>query len=106
MSDAQAWYICRIGFVETVRAVTLSAGTRAADAFRREWPAFGVIELDESLAEHAAELTILHGLRSLDAIHLAAGLVLPSEDLVFAAWDQSLHSAADAEGLQVLPRLL
>ena len=106
MSEARAWYMCRIGFVETIRAVALSAGTRAADAFRREWPAFGVIEVDQSLAEHAAELTILHDLRSLDAIHLAAGLVIPREDLAFATWDQRLHSAADAEGLQMLPTLL
>lgn len=106
MDEAAAWFMCRIGFVETVRAVILSAGARAADSFRREWPAFGVIEVDEGLAEHAAELTILHGLRSLDAIHLAAGLVLPRDDLVFAAWDQRLHSAADAEGLSVLPKLL
>jgi uncharacterized protein len=44
--------------------------------------------------------------RSLDALHLAAALVLPEEDLVFAVWDRRLHAAARAEGLQTLPDTL
>jgi hypothetical protein len=42
-------------------------------------------------------------LGSLDALHLAAALILPPEDLVFATWDRRLHAAAGEEGLALLP---
>lgn len=103
MQHADGWFMCRIGFVETIRAVSLSAGTLAAKAVRQEWPAFGVVEVDELLAEHASSLALDHGLRSLDALHLAAALVLPRSGQIFATWDQRLHTAAGAEGFEVLP---
>jgi predicted nucleic acid-binding protein len=106
MGRADAWYICRAGFVETVRAVGLSAGANATKAVNSEWPAFSVIELDQPLAEHAASLALAHELRSLDAIHLAAALIVPREDLVLATWDRRLHGAARAEGLEPLPEVL
>ena len=103
MQHADGWYICRIGFVETVRAISLVGGQAATRAFGREWPAFGVVEVDQRLAEDAAALTVARELRSLDALHLAAALVLPRADLMFATWDRRLHSAAGAEGLRLLP---
>lgn len=106
MAGADAWYICRPGFVETVRAVGLAAGRRATTAFEDEWPAFAVIEVDQRLAEHAAALALNHVLGSLDAIHLAAALVVPGEDLALATWDRRLHGAARAEGLELLPNAL
>jgi hypothetical protein len=106
MDRADGWFMCRAGFVETVRAVGLSAGQAAARAVREEWPAFGVIEVDQSLVEDAARLAIGRELRSLDALHLAAALVLPGDDLLFATWDRRLHAAAGAEGLQLIPATL
>jgi len=103
MQRADGWFICRVGFVETVRAVTIAAGAVPAKSVRNEWPAFAVVEVDERLAEHAASLTLRHDLRSLDALHLAAALVLPSTDLVLSTWDRRLHVAAEAEGLELLP---
>jgi predicted nucleic acid-binding protein len=103
MTDASEWFMCRIGYVETVRAVGLSAGSRVAATVRREWSSFGVIELDEALAEHAAELTLEHELRSLDALHLAAALLLPKEAVTVATWDVRLHRAARESELRVLP---
>jgi predicted nucleic acid-binding protein len=103
MQDADAWFMCRIGFVETVRAVALSAGGSATRSVRSEWPAFGIVEVDQALVEHAAALAGDHGLRSLDSLHLAAALLLRSNDLVLATWDRRLRAAAQAEGLQVLP---
>ncbi len=47
MGRADGWFMCRVGFVETVRAVGLSAGRAATKTVREEWPAFGVIELDQ-----------------------------------------------------------
>jgi predicted nucleic acid-binding protein len=103
MHDADSWFICRVGFVETIRAVGLSAGITATKAVRQEWPAFGIVEVDERLAEHAASLALDRGLRSLDALHLAAALVLPRRGVTVATWDKRLHAAAAAEGLDVLP---
>ena len=103
MDRATGWSICRIGFVETVRAVALVAGPARMKAAKDEWPSFDVIEIDQPLVEHAATLAVEHELRSLDSLHLAAALVLPREDLVFASWDRRLNPVASAEGLQLLP---
>jgi uncharacterized protein len=106
MAQASGWFICRIGFVETVRATTLAAGETAASHFRDEWPAFGVIELDQSLAEEASRLSLDHDLRSLDAVHLAAALILPRDSLTVATWDRRLHAAAASAGLPLTPATL
>jgi|SRR5690625_6918485 len=71
-----------------------------------EWPSLGVVEVDEELTEHAARLTLEYDLRSFDALHLAAALLLPPEGLVLATWDRRLHSSAQAHQLDVLPQSL
>ncbi len=106
MGDEGAWFMCRIGFVETARAVGLGGGRSSSAAFRREWPAVNVVEVTAALAEHAATLALAHELRSLDALHLAAALLLPADDLTVATWDHRLHRAARANGLRVLPASL
>lgn len=106
MGDAEDWYMCRAGFVETLRAVGLAAGGEAPKVVVEEWPTFGIVEIDQPLVEHAAALALDHDLRSLDSIHLAAALLLPAEKLVFATWDRRLHSAACDEGLALLPEHL
>jgi predicted nucleic acid-binding protein len=85
-----------------VRAVGLAAGVRAIRAVKDEWFAFSVVEVDQPLVEHAAALALDHDLRCLDALHLAAALVLPADDLAFATWDRRLHDAAAAEGLTLI----
>lgn len=89
-----------------MRAVGLVAGAHAIKAVKDEWAAFGVVEVDQSLVEHAAALALEHDLRSLDSLHLAAALVLPSDGLLFATWHRRLHAAARAEGLELLPDTL
>jgi predicted nucleic acid-binding protein len=106
MDEAERWFIVRSGYVETVRAVGLAAGLGATRAIREEWPAFGVVEIDQGLVERAATLALGDELRSLDSIHLAAALLLPTEDLVMATWDGRLHAAARAHRLAVLPQVL
>jgi predicted nucleic acid-binding protein len=106
MSSEDSWWICRIGYVETARAVGLAAGARAVQAFRREWAAFGVVEVDAELAEHAAGLALSGELRSLDALHLAAALVLPKGDLTVATWDTRLSRAARDQNLRTIPETL
>jgi predicted nucleic acid-binding protein len=106
MDEADGWFMCRVGFVETIRAVTLAAGERIAGRARREWPAFGVVEVDQPLVESAATLAASYGLRSLDALHLAAALLLSFEELTLVTWDKRLHVAATRRALQVLPQTL
>ena len=106
MGEAEAWFMCRVGYVETLRAVGLTAGNSAVRAFREEWPAFGVVAVDQELVESAASLALARDLRSLDALHLAAALLLGDEELVMASWDRRLHSAAQGEGLRVIPERL
>jgi predicted nucleic acid-binding protein len=106
MNRADDWFICRAGFVETIRAVGLSAGRAAMERVREEWPAFGVIEVDQSLVEDAAKLAIDRELRSLDALHLASALLIADDDLLLATWDRRLHTAARTEGLRLIPEAL
>jgi predicted nucleic acid-binding protein len=103
MRDADGWFICRVGYVETLRAVGLAAGPAATRAVRDEWASFAVIEVDQRLVEAAGDLALTHGLRSLDALHLAAAALLPAADLVVATWDRRLHAAAIGLDLRVLP---
>jgi predicted nucleic acid-binding protein len=106
MNAATAWSICRIGYVETIRAVALAGGRRAIERVETDWLSFDVVEVDAALAEHAAQLTLEAELRSLDALHLASALVLPPRDLTVATWDARLHRAACDHGLPTLPATL
>lgn len=103
MRDADGWFMCRVGYVETVRTVALAAGPSVVRRVRHEWSSIGVIELDHRLAVEASELALAHDLRSLDALHLAAASLLPPADVVLATWDRRLHAAAIAVGLGTLP---
>jgi uncharacterized protein len=102
MTEAEGWFVCRIGFVEVVRAVML-AGYDARPV-REEWTKFEIVDVDHDLVERAAALAVGHSLRSLDAIHLAAALTLRPDELQFATWDDRLSAAAAAEGLELLTR--
>ncbi|MFI4989820.1 MAG: type II toxin-antitoxin system VapC family toxin [Solirubrobacterales bacterium] len=103
MERANGWFVCRVGYVETARAIGLVGGAAAVRALRAEWPAFSVVELSQDLADSATDLALEHELRSLDALHLAAALILPREGLVVATWDKRLHTAAGSSGLKLLP---
>lgn len=102
MRAADAWFMCRVGYVETLRAVGLAAGRSAARRVQDEWGSIGVIEVDQHLAVEAADLALDHDLRSLDALHLAAAFLLPPADLVVATWDRRLHAAVLDAGLRAL----
>jgi uncharacterized protein len=106
MESADGWFMCRVGYVEAVRAVELAAGRRATKLVRDEWPAIGVVEIDQRLVEHAAALAVEHDLGSLDALHLASALVLPRRALTFATWDRRLHAAANRVAIDALPPTL
>jgi predicted nucleic acid-binding protein len=98
--------MCRVGFVETKRAIARAGDPADLERFESDWHAFEVVEVDAPLSERAAELACTSGLRSLDAIHLAAALALPRRALTFATWDARLHRAAREHGLETLPATL
>jgi uncharacterized protein len=106
MGHADGWFMCRVGYLETARAVGLAGSASAVRAVRKEWAALSVIEVNQDLVERATELALAHELRSLDALHLASALVLPRQDLIVAVWDRRLHAAARAEGLVLFPETL
>lgn len=105
MSSADTCSICRIGFVETVRAVARGGEPEDVERAERDWGSFRVVEVDRMVAERAARLGVATGLRTLDAVHLAAALSLPA-GVTFATWDARLHRAAREHGLQTLPAAL
>ncbi len=101
MATSEHWHICRVGFIETWRAITLGADPETADRFRAEWAAFAPVEVDALLADHAAELAVTDRLHSLDALHLASALMVGAD--VVAAWDVCLAAAARRHGLTTIP---
>lgn len=104
MSGEDTWAMCRIGFVETVRAVARGGEPGDVERVKRDWTVgCDVVELDQGLAERAARLALENGLRALDALHLAAALSMSDEGLTFATWDARLHRAARKHGLRTLP---
>lgn len=105
MDAGGAWHICRIGYAETLIALTRAAGRsrRPVGLFRDEWPLFSIVEVDQELVEAAAVLASAEDLRTVDSLHLAAAAVPPHRDLVFATWDARLWRAAKNVGLRVLP---
>lgn len=107
MGGADAWLAARLVYLETARAVGLRGGTDSPEVrrFIDEWPSFDVIELDQDLAQRAVALALAYGLRSLDAIHLAAALTPDSGDVTMATFDDRLWGAAKAHGLEVVPRV-
>ena len=106
MGESSAWLASRLVYVETMRAIGLSRGPESPEVRRlsSEWSSFDVIELEHELAERAVALAIDHGLRSLDAIHLAAALTPETGDVTMATYDDRLWDAARVSGLEVLPK--
>lgn len=97
----EAWLTCRIAWVEVWRNIGRQLiGTDASaarDAFQADWAFVAVVEIDSVLAEEAGRLADLTGVRSLDALHLAAvqragpsGITLLTADLRQAQAARSL----------------
>jgi uncharacterized protein len=103
MDPKSRWVMCRIGYVEAVRAVARGGEPEDVERLKREWGLFDVVEISQDLSERAARLAVSTGLRALDALHLAAALSVPARSILFATWDVRLHRAAREQGLPTLP---
>ncbi|HEV2071184.1 MAG TPA: type II toxin-antitoxin system VapC family toxin, partial [Acidimicrobiales bacterium] len=60
-----------------------------------------LVDVDDSLIRHAADLTEAQALRAYDAVHLAAAMQVVEADLVLVAGDRALLTAAESLGLMV-----
>jgi uncharacterized protein len=62
-----------------------------------------LVEADAGVVDSAAVVGVRHGLRGVDAIHVASALQLADFGLTLVSWDESQRRAARAEGLAVYP---
>jgi len=85
---------------ETVRALRRSGNDHLVGDARRLLGAIHLIRIDEPLLDLAGDLRPT-GLRSLDAIHLAAALSIVPDLAVLFTYDVRLGEAALAQGLDV-----
>ncbi len=80
---------------------------KRVDDFERDWGGYLKLDVHSQVLRTAGQLTEKHGLRALDAIHLASALDLkggsttPPLAVVFSSADRRLQEAARAEGLEV-----
>jgi hypothetical protein len=75
---------------------------RAREACERDLDAMALVSLDERGWRRAADIAETLGLRSLDAVHLAAAQQLQVADLAFCTFDLRQGQAARQLGLRVL----
>lgn len=75
--------------------------------FDRDWLRLHRLPVDEPLVRRAGELAEEHGLRALDALHLATADSLQAalrDGVTFACFDDALNAAAEARGFALLGR--
>lgn len=81
-------------------AVTARQHERLWDHLRRDWDAFVVVPVDDRCLAHAVELGAAYGLRTVDAVHLAAADRLP-RPLTYLTYDHRQIPAAAGLGFDV-----
>jgi len=100
------WVTARHTFVEVQRNLARllegPAFAHARDDFLVDWDRMVVVELDESTCNRAAELSVTLGVRTLDALHLAAAHRVGGVALPFVTFDLRQAQAARSLGWQVL----
>ncbi len=84
------------------RLLSGAALTKAREACERDLDAMALVDLDERGWRRAADIGEITGVRSLDALHLAAAQQLQIGDLVFCTFDLRQANAARQLGLRVV----
>lgn len=69
------------------------------------WERAEAVTVDSDILRSASRLGATHGLRALDALHIASALVLMEASPTLVSWDLNQRRAARAEGLPVYPEL-
>jgi predicted nucleic acid-binding protein len=106
MAAYDAWCASALCRSETLLALHRLAG-RPAQAerlwsqLRDDWDAFVVVPVDERCLALAVEIGAAYGLRTVDAVHLAAADRLP-RPAAYATFDRHQIPAAAALGFEVV----
>lgn len=105
MDEDREWGVSAIARTETQIALCrIDLGTDEDPDVRRrlrdDWDRCHVVPLDATCLERAMEVGCLHGVRTLDAIHLAAADRMP-RPLVVLTFDRRQADAARSMGLAV-----
>jgi uncharacterized protein len=106
MVDDDLWCASALCRSETLLAlhrlaVTPSQHERMWGRLRDDWDAFFVVPVDARCLAHAVELGATYGLRTVDAVHLAAADRLP-RPARYATFDRRQIPAAAALGFDVI----
>jgi predicted nucleic acid-binding protein len=106
-SQAHEVYCISLGHLEVRSAIRRRLVGRELTLAQRRlaaaWSGVEVREVEGGLLRLAERALDAHGLRTSDALHLAAALELRLRGLVLATWDSELRAAARAEGLATAP---
>lgn len=79
---------------QRISARNASAALRNLEA---EWSAVHAIDAEEVTGRYAGQLATRHGLRGMDAVHLASALLVGVARPAMVTWDNDLRRAASAE---------
>ena len=108
-TSLMAYAETRSAFARKSRSQEISRAvlTKCKRDFERDWLRVHRLPVDEPLVRKAGELAEEHGLRALDALHLATADSLQAalrDAVTFACFDDALNRAAEARGLVLLER--
>lgn len=106
MRDDHDWAASILALVETQVSLCHRGSQGALDAAAQQrladdWDRFTVTHIDAESLALAKDIGCRQRVRTLDAIHLAGALALPS--VRFLSFDQRQVDAAHALGLEVVP---
>jgi len=100
------WTTARHAYVEVGRALhrALSGSPlrRARESFEDNWGDVQIVELDEKTCREAVDLAETTGVRTLDALHLAAAQRAGAPRLTFVTFDHRQAQAARLLGWTVV----
>lgn len=106
LSSDRTWLTAGHTLVEVRRALARALSGRelaqARDRFSQHWRWANVLQLDEPTCQLAAEIAEATGVRTLDALHLAAARRAGAGSLPFLTYDVPLAQAARGIGWTVL----
>jgi len=102
MRSDPEWSASAICAVETrIGLCRLELAEEKEAAFAADWELFDSLPVDDDCLARAAEIGCDHGVRTLDAIHLAAAERIPPP-LSFLTFDDRQREAAEALGFTLV----
>jgi uncharacterized protein len=106
LSNEAVWVTANLAFTELSVNLPRRLGVAelqvAQARLDRDWEAIHVVAIDDRLCRRAGALGSEHGLRTLDALHLAAAERAGGVELTFLTFDVRLAASARVLGFPVL----